>query len=381
MPGYDALVVGAGFAGAAMARLLAEQNRRVLVIERQNQLGGAAADFTDPTGILVHRYGPHIFHTNNRQVFQFLSRFTHWNGYIHRVAAKVHGNLLPVPFNLQALQMAFGTQAPLLQQKLFSAFGPGQKVTVLQLLQNPDPDLAKVANYIYNNLFLEYTKKQWGLSPTEIDPATINRVPVVLSEDDRYFTDHWQGLPAGGYTALFKNMLQHPFIEIRLETEAKQIVTFAEEGISLLGQPFEKPVIYTGAIDELLDCRFGPLPYRTIDFVFESYPKECFQTYGVVNYTVEEEFTRITEYKHLTGQHLAGHTTISKEYPKEYTGTNGQIPFYPVASGSSAALYKRYAQAAAHWPNLHLLGRLAQYRYFNIDTVLENAFALFESLK
>ena len=383
---YDCLIVGAGMAGAVAARELAEQGgQKVLVLERRNHVGGNMYDRFDERGVLIHQYGPHIFHTNSKRVFDYLSRFTRWRLYEHQVVANIpdgEGRLeYPVPFNLVSLRTVFPPeQAEKLEEKLVAAYGREKKVTILQLRQAPDPELAALADYVYDHVFVRYTMKQWGQTPEEIDPATTARVPVFLSEDCRYFQDEYQGMPLEGYTPLFLSLLDHPNITVELNTDAGQRLRLEGERVLLDGEAFSGTVIYTGAADELFACRYGRLPYRTLDFAFESYPVDFWQSHGTVNYTVDRDYTRITEFKYLTGQDLPGTTTIMKEYSRAYTGAAGEVPYYAVINGESNALYARYKALADRIPNFHLLGRLAEYKYYNMDAIAARALALCDSL-
>ncbi|HIW93333.1 MAG TPA: UDP-galactopyranose mutase [Candidatus Flavonifractor merdipullorum] len=380
---YDCLVIGAGFAGAVAARELAERGgKRVLVLERRDHIGGNAYDCLDDAGVLIHQYGPHIFHTSDRRVYDYLSRFTQWRDYQHRVVANVYGVEMPVPFNLTSLMLAFGLEkAEVLEQKLLEAYGPERKVTILELRQNPDPDIAALADYVYEHVFLYYTMKQWGQKPEEIDPNTTARVPVFLSRDDRYFQDPYQGMPLEGYTALFQRLLDHPNITVELGVDAASRMELPEEGGVLLdGAPFTGPVIYTGAVDELFGCRFGRLPYRTLDFQFETYDVDQWQSHATVNYTVSEPWTRITEFKLLTGQVRPGKTTIAKEISRAYTGEEGQTPYYAIINPENNALYGRYRALAEGHGDFHLLGRLAEYKYYNMDAIVARALALCDEL-
>jgi len=381
MSQLDALVIGAGFAGATVARKLAEAGKQVLVVERRDHIGGNAYDCLDDEGVLIHKYGPHIFHTGHKEVYDFLSRFTAWRDYSHRVVANVYGQLMPVPFNLTSLDIAYEQRSAALAEKLLAAYGPERKVTILELRQSDDPELAELADYVYENIFKTYTMKQWGQTPEEIDPATTARVPVFLSRDDRYFQDLYQGMPLEGYAALFERLLDHPNIEVRLNTDAADVLTLTQVGTTLVnGEPFKGPIVYTGAVDDLFDRRFGRLPYRTLDFVFETHPVEWYQTHGTVNYTVDQPFTRITEFKHLTGQVLPGVTTIVKEYSRAYTGAEGETPYYAIINPENNALYAKYKAEADKYPNLHLLGRLAEYKYYNMDAIAARALELAERL-
>ena len=385
---FDALVVGAGFAGATAARELAQRGgRRVLLLERRNHVAGNAYDCLDEAGVLIHQYGPHIFHTNDKRVFDYLSQFTQWRDYAHRVIAnipdeKTGGRMTyPVPFNLTSLETAFGQEeGRRLGEKLIEAYGPERKVTILELRQNPDGEIAGLADYVYEHVFVHYTMKQWGQTPEEIDPNTTARVPVFLSRDDRYFQDLYQGMPLEGYTALFTKLLDHPNLTVELGTDALKRLDLSGDRIRVDGAEFDGPVIYTGQADELFGFQFGPLPYRTLDFRFETLPRDDFQGYGTVNYTVDEAFTRITEFKHLTGQAKPGVTTIVREYSRAYTGAPEETPYYAIINPENNARYARYREAAERFPNLYLLGRLAEYKYYNMDAIVGRALALADQL-
>lgn len=379
---YDVLVIGAGFAGAVTARELAERGgKRVLVLERRNHLGGNAYDCLDGAGVLIHQYGPHIFHTNSRRAYDYLSRFTAWRDYQHRVVADVHGTLMPVPFNLTSLELAYGPEkAARLEKKLVGSYGPENKVTILELRGSEDPEIKALADYVYEHVFVHYTMKQWGQTPEEIDPGTTARVPVFLSRDDRYFQDAFQGIPAQGYTAVFGHMLDHPNITVELGVDAADRLCIDGNGLRLDGAAFEGTVIYTGAVDELFGCCFGRLPYRTLDFQFETHPVEWYQSRGTVNYTVSEDYTRITEFKYFSGQSLPDKTTIVKEYSRAYTGADGEIPYYAIINGENNALYSRYQALAETLPGFQLLGRLAEYKYYNMDAIVLRALELSDEL-
>ena len=384
---YDALVVGAGYAGAITARRLAEDGgKKVLVLERREHVAGNAYDGLDEAGILIHQYGPHIFHTNDKRVYDYLSRFTQWRDYQHTVVADIPDGTggrmqFPVPFNLDSMETAFGPEeGRRLGEKLLATYGPEKKVTILELRQNPDPEIAAIADYVYEHVFVHYTMKQWGQKPEEIDPNTTARVPVFLSRDGRYFQDAYQGMPLEGYTPMFERMLDHPNITVELETDALNRLELADGVIKLDGEAFDGPVIYTGQADELFGFRFGPLPYRTLDFGFQTLPQDAFQTHGTVNYTVDQPYTRITEFKHLTGQELPGVTTIMKEYSRAYTGADGEIPYYAVINPENNALYAKYKAEADKFPGLRLLGRLAEYKYYNMDAIAAKALALADGM-
>ena len=379
---YDCIIIGSGIAGAAAARVLAEeQGKKVLLLEKKHHIGGNCYDEKDEHGILIHKYGPHIFHTKEQKAYDYLSRFTDWYAFGHEVVANVHGKLIPVPFNLNTLHMVYEQEkADALEKKLIDAFGLESRVPILKLREHEDPEIREIADYVYENIFLHYTMKQWGQTPEQIDPAVTGRVPVLISHDNRYFQEPWQGMPLHGYTLMFEKMLDHENITVEIGVDARSRVTFSEGSVSLDGQAFTGDVIYTGPLDELFDCRFGRLPYRSLRFDFEYYDKPDYQGHSVVNYTVSEDFTRITEFKYLTGQQAEG-TTIVKEYPFAYTGAAGEIPYYSIANEANQKLYEQYRGLVEHIPNVWLLGRLAEYKYYNIDAMVLKALELTDKIK
>lgn len=378
---FDSVIIGAGVAGCVAARNLAESGRKVLVLEQRDHIGGNCYDEKDEHGILIHKYGPHIFHTKEQKAYDYLSRFTDWYAFGHEVVANVHGKLIPVPFNLNTLHMVYEQEkADALEKKLIDAFGLESRVPILKLREHEDPEIREIADYVYENIFLHYTMKQWGQTPEQIDPAVTGRVPVLISHDNRYFQEPWQGMPLHGYTLMFEKMLDHENITVEIGVDARSRVTFSEGSVFLDGQAFTGDVIYTGPLDELFDCRFGRLPYRSLRFDFEYYDKPDYQGHSVVNYTVSEDFTRITEFKYLTGQQAEG-TTIVKEYPFAYTGAEGEIPYYSIANEANQKLYEQYRGLVEHIPNVWLLGRLAEYKYYNIDAMVLKALELTDKIK
>ena len=378
---FDSVIIGAGVAGCVAARDLAESGRKVLVLEQRDHIGGNCYDEKDEHGILIHKYGPHIFHTKEQKAYDYLSRFTDWYAFGHEVVANVYGKLIPVPFNLNTLHMVYEQEkADALEKKLIDAFGLESRVPILKLREHEDPEIREIADYVYENIFLHYTMKQWGQTPEQIDPAVTGRVPVLISHDNRYFQEPWQGMPLHGYTLMFEKMLDHENITVEIGVDARSRVTFSEGSVSLDGQAFTGDVIYTGPLDELFDCRFGRLPYRSLRFDFEYYDKPDYQGHSVVNYTVSEDFTRITEFKYLTGQQAEG-TTIVKEYPFAYTGAAGEIPYYSIANEANQKLYEQYCGLVEHIPNVWLLGRLAEYKYYNIDAMVLKALELTDKIK
>ena len=380
---YDAIVVGAGFAGAVCARYLSEAcGYKVAIVERRHHVAGNAYDQLDEAGILVHRYGPHIYHTNDERVHEYLSRFTQWSDYSHRVLANIRGTLMPVPFNHESLRRAFGEQrGEALYGKLVATFGQDKKVPIMDLRKRNDPDLVELADYVYQNVFLYYTMKQWGKTPDQIDPAITGRVPIFVGDDDRYFPQaQHQGMPKDGYTALFERMLDHDLIDVFLGVDIRDIMAVGERQVAICDKPYGGEVIYTGALDELFDMDEGALPYRTLDMVFQTLPQDRFQPVGTVNYTVSDNFTRITEFKNMTGQVVPGVTTIMREYSRDYLPGSGETPYYVINEPQNQRLYQSYRERVHGLLNFHVVGRLAEYRYYDMDGVVASALELSDEL-
>lgn len=379
---YDCIIVGAGIAGATVARKLAEEsNKKVLVLERRNHIGGNCYDKPDDHGILIHEYGPHIFHTGDEGVREFLSRFTKWYDFGHEVVAKVGDQLIPVPFNLNTLHMVYDKEkAERLEKKLIEEYGLDSRVPIMKLRESTDADVREIADYVYKNVFLYYTMKQWGQTPEEISPEVTGRVPVVISYDNRYFKDKYQSVPVDGFTPMFAAMLDHPNIEVRTGVDCSDALDFEDGKIYFEKAEFTGDLVYTGALDELFDCKFGRLPYRSLNFQFEHLDQDSFQDHSVVNYTVSEDFTRITEFKFLTGQKDTDGTTIVREYPFAYTGAEGEIPYYAILNAENEALYEKYRLLTEDFDKFHLLGRLAEYKYYNIDAMCRKAMELAEEI-
>lgn len=379
---YDCIIVGAGIAGATVARKLAEEsNKKVLVLERRNHIGGNCYDKPDDHGILIHEYGPHIFHTGDEGVREFLSRFTKWYDFGHEVVAKVGDQLIPVPFNLNTLHMVYDKEkAERLEKKLIEEYGLDSRVPIMKLRESTDTDVREIADYVYKNVFLYYTMKQWGQTPEEISPEVTGRVPVVISYDNRYFKDKYQSVPVDGFTPMFAAMLDHPNIEVRTGVDCSDVLDFEDGKIYFEKAEFTGDLVYTGALDELFDCKFGRLPYRSLNFQFEHLDQDSFQDHSVVNYTVSEDFTRITEFKFLTGQKDTDGTTIVREYPFAYTGAEGEIPYYAILNAENEALYEKYRLLTEDFDKFQLLGRLAEYKYYNIDAMCRKAMELAEEI-
>jgi len=381
---FDAIVIGCGFSGATAARCLAEKGKKVLILEKRDHIAGNMYDFIDENGILTHKYGPHIFHTNNKTVFEFLKRFTDFMPYEHRVIGRIDGQYVPIPFNFESADRLFGKEkSAKIKEALKKEYGDREKVTVNELLEGQG-EIRKIGEFVFEKVFLHYTAKQWGMPPEKVDKSVLSRVPVVLGYDDRYFQDTYQYMPKDGYTKLFENMLRHENITVKTNVDALSLIhADAQSGKVTIGdEVYKKPIIWTAPTDELFGCVFGRLPYRSLYLKIEHINKTWFQPAAVVNYPNEEDFTRITEFKYLTGQRIEGKTTIMKEYPMQYdpNAEKGNIPYYPIVGQENQALYDKYAELAGKIGNLYLCGRLAQYRYFNMDAAVAEALKLAERI-
>lgn len=360
---YDYLIVGAGYAGSVLAeRLARDGGKKVLLIDKRPHIAGNAYDHYDDSGILVHKYGPHIFHTNSREVFEYLSQFTKWRPYEHRVLASVDGQLVPIPINLKTVNTLYGLNLTAFELEKFFASVAEPKT---KIRTSEDVVVSKVGRELYEKFFRGYTRKQWDLDPSELDASVTARVPTRTNYDDRYFTDTYQAMPLHGYTRMFENMLDHPNIHIMLQVDFRAV-----KGLI----PYRR-LIYTGPVDEYFDYRFGKLPYRSLHFQFQTVDCEQFQPTGTVNYPNEHAYTRITEFKHLTGQ---PHTksTIVYEYPR----AEGS-PYYPIPRVENAELYKRYQTLAERTRGVEFVGRLATYKYYNMDQVVAQALTLYKKIK
>ncbi len=359
---FDYMIVGAGFAGSVLAeRLAAGMNKKVLIVDRRPHIGGNAYDCYDEHGILIHKYGPHIFHTNSAEIFDYLSRFTAWRQYQHRVRACVDGRLVPIPINIDTINELYGLSLDAEGMKRFLASVAEKRD---KIVTSEDVVVNGMGRELYEKFFRGYTRKQWGLDPSELDAQVTARVPVRASRDDRYFTDKFQAMPARGFTRMFENMLDHPNIKIMLNTDYQEV----QHEIS------HESLIFTGPIDQYFGYRYGELPYRCLEFKHETHHKPVFQSAPVVNYPNEYAYTRITEFKYLTGQEHPL-TSIVYEYPR----ADGD-PYYPIPRPDNAALYKKYQALADETPNVHFVGRLATYRYYNMDQVVGQALALYSRL-
>jgi UDP-galactopyranose mutase len=360
---FDYMIVGAGFAGSVLAERLATQlNKKVVVVEQRNHIAGNAYDYYNEDGILVHKYGPHIFHTNSKKVFDYLSEFTDWRPYEHRVLASVDGQLVPIPINLTTINNLYGLN---LSSEDVQSFYLSKAVKVASIKNSEDAIISQVGVELYEKFFKGYTRKQWDMDPSELDASVTSRIPVRSNKDDRYFTDTYQAMPSAGYTKMFENMLSHPNIKVMLNTDYREVADLIPH----------KRLIYTGPIDCYFNYCYGKLPYRSINFKFQTLDADNFQPTGTVNFPNSQPYTRITEFKYLTGQ-KHHKTTIVYEFPQE----EGD-PYYPVPKPENKEIYKKYEELAASMKSTYFTGRLGTYKYYNMDQVVAQSLTLFKQLK
>ena len=362
------LIIGAGITGITLAERFVSAGNEVLLIEKRDHIGGNCYDYKDKSGILVHKYGPHIFHTNYQEVWDYLSQFTDWLYYQHKVLGLINGKFVPIPFNLNTLYELFPLKfAQKLEETLIQNFGYNQKVPILELKKIKDKDLKFLANFVYEKVFLHYTEKQWGLKPEEIDASVTARVPVVISRDDRYFQDKYQGMPKEGYTKMFEKMLKNENIEIQLSTDYKKLKNKIQYNF----------LFYTGPVDEFFNYKFGKLDYRYLKLDFQTFNQESYQPSAVVNYPNDYDFTRIIEFKKLTQQNHRK-TTIGIEYP----GSEGFMA-YPVLDEKNKELFQKYLKEAEKLKkqNIYFVGRLAEYKYYNMDEAVKSALGISNKIR
>ena len=361
---YDYLIVGAGYAGSVLAeRLARDAGKKVLIVDRRPHIAGNAYDHLDEAGVLVHKYGPHIFHTNSREIFEYLGQFTEWRKFEHRVLAQVDGQLVPIPINLDTINRLYGLN---LDSTGLEQFFAEKREPVENIRTSEDVVVSTVGRELYEKFFRGYTRKQWGLDPSELSSQVTARIPTRTNTDDRYFNDTYQYMPLHGYTRMFEKMLDHENITIQLGVDYRDIKNSVEY----------REMIYTGPIDEFFDYRYGKLPYRSLHFQFETHDKPVFQDAPVVNYPDEQvPYTRITEFKYLSGQEHEK-TSIVYEYPR----AEGD-PYYPIPRPQNAELNAKYQALVNDTPGLYFVGRLASYKYYNMDQVVGQALTLYRKIR
>ncbi|MFL0681956.1 MAG: UDP-galactopyranose mutase [Algoriphagus aquaeductus] len=367
----DWLIVGAGLTGATFAERIAnERGESVLILDQRDHIAGNAWDEYNSFGILEHKYGPHIFHTNSKQVWDYLSQFTEWRPYFHKVLGSIDGKLVPLPFNLNSIDQLFpSSMAERIISKLVNVYGYGSRVPILELLKASDEDLRFIADYAYKNVFEQYTLKQWGMRPEDLSPAVTSRVPILVSRDDRYFQDTFQAMPLLGFGVMVRRMLSHPKIRIMLKTRWQDIQD----------QIIFDRMVFTGPIDEFFQFKHGKLPYRSLKFQVDTFPFELSQSAAVINYPNEYDYTRITEMKWLTGQRHSQTTTFT-EFPIPHV--HGQtVPYYPIPTEDNKQLFKLYQEESdALQGKVIFAGRLGDYMYYNMDQAVARALMLFSKM-
>lgn len=380
MIGCDVLVIGCGLTGAVMARQLAEEGKRVEIWERRDHIGGNMYDYVDEHGFLVQKYGPHAFHTTKKELYDFMCRYEQWQEYRLTCGAVWDGQYTPTPFNFTTIDVFYPKeQAEALKTKLQAAFPGRETATVVEVLEHPDPEIRGYAEFLFQNDYAPYTAKQWGVAPEEIDSSVLKRVPLRFSYGEGYFADEYQIMPMHSYTTFFENLLAHSNIMVRLGVEALEWLSVDGTSLFLDGEAAAIPVVYTGALDELFGCVYGKLPYRSLRFEWKYSESDSLQSAPVVAYPQEKGYTRITEFKKLPPQTKPG-SSCAVEYPLPYKKGEALEPYYPVLTEESQKQYAAYRQMAAKIPNLIPCGRLADFKYYNMDQALERAVSVYKTV-
>lgn len=374
---FDYIVVGCGLSGSIIARHLAEQNKKVLVMEKRDHIAGNIYDFKDSNRILVSKYGPHIFHTNNPQVWEYVNQFTDWSDFFMECMVYMKGKFTPSPFNYQTIDDYFSKdQAEEIKENIKMTFGNSKKASIVEMLYSKNPIVKGYAEFLYEHDYSLYTAKQWGIKPDEIDVSVLKRVPVLFSYNSGYFDDKYQAMPEKGYTAFIENIINHKNIVVELKVNAVDRLQVDERRKLVLYDGKELPVIWTGALDELFQYCYGRLPYRSLRFEWKTLEQESYQDSPVVAYPEAEGYTRITEYKKLPVQNIHGKTTIAVEYPLPVKDDSDFEPYYPIPTEKSKLLYKKYREKVDGFKNVKLCGRLAEYKYYDMDEIIESALQL-----
>lgn len=376
---YDFIIVGAGIAGITAAEQLANiYNKKVLLIDKNDHIGGNCYDYYNEDGILVHKYGPHIFHTNNEKVYNYLSLFTNWNVYNHKVVGNIDDSLLPIPFNLISIEKGMPDDAQDITTALITEHSVNDRIPLSKLKESKNPEIQKLVEYIYNNVYYPYVEKQYGLPVEQLDTTDID-TSVVISYDCRYYHDAYQATPTNGYTVMFENMLSNHNITILLEKDYEDVISvdYDTKKVYYNDEEFTGEIIFTGRIDEFFNYDYGILPYRSLVFMDETVAQLHFQENATITYPNKYHFTQITEYKYLTGQQ-AHNTTIQFEFPIKYNPKfeESNIPYYPIPTKENMALYEKYEKLSKEYPQITFIGRLAQYKYIEMDEIVDNTLKL-----
>lgn len=380
---YDIIIAGCGFAGATIAYLAAQDGKNVLIVEKRNHIAGNMYDYVDDARILVQKYGPHTLHTNSEKIYRFLSSIGGWNPYILRARVMIDGQYTPSPFNFKTIDQYFPKEKGSRLKSRLLEYYPGLKSTaIVDLLECEDSSIREYARFLFEKDYRPYTAKQWGIKPEELDISVLKRVPVRLDYTDAYFDDKYQLMPEKSFTAFFEKMLESRNIEVMLNTDALDFAAFKDNGeMEWNGCPLEIPFVYTGPVDELFGLKFGRLPYRSLWFDWQTHDTDSYQETSGVAYPMAEGYTRITEYKKLPVQDVPGKTTIAVEYPADYGSPKGREPYYPVLTAESQKMYQRYLETARQINRLYLCGRLAEFKYYNMDQVIQRAMCIYEEIK
>ena len=382
---YDYVIVGAGLTGGIIARKLAEEKgKKILIVERRNHIAGNTYDFVDESGIKIQKYGPHVLHTNSDEVYSFICKYCTPINYRTKCEAVIDGISTPSPFNFKTIDQFYSeADAAELKRKLTEYYGGKSTVTIVEMLDSEDDDISGFAHFLFEKDYRLYTAKQWGIDPKKIDASVLKRVPVVLSYGDTYFYDKYEFMPADGFEKMFRNIIDHKNIEVVLNTDALEHISLDTENNKVLFDKKIVNVIYTGAIDELFKYRFGVLPYRSLFFDYRLINKKGFQNVAIVAYPQVDDYTRITEYTKMPFQNVGDITCVAYEYPVQYdkTAEKGNEPYYPVLTDESKSMYEKYRDYASTFSNLTLGGRLAEFKYYNMDQVILKALDIYSELE
>lgn len=379
---YDIIIVGCGFAGATIAYLAAKEDKKVLLLDKRNHIAGNMFDYVNKEGILVQEYGPHSFHTENEEVYSFITSIGKWYEYILRARVFIDDKFTPSPFNFKTIDQFYEKEkAEELKNRLKSYYNGRKKVTVVEMVESEDELIREYADFLFEKDYRPYTSKQWGMKPEEIDISVLKRVPVRLDYTDGYFDDKYQLMPEGGFTAFFEKLLSDKNIEIRLNCDAFDLIRMKDEVVYFKNEELNIPFVYTGELDELFKCKYGKLPYRSLYFDWQTHNIDSYQETSGVAYPMAEGYTRITEYKKIPHQTIEGKTTIAVEYPEIYGSERGKEPYYPILTEDSKALYDKYLKESERVKNLYLCGRLADFKYYNMDDVIKRALEVYKKIQ
>ena len=379
---YDIIIAGCGFAGATIAYMAAKDGKRVLLADKREHIAGNMYDYVNEDGILVQKYGPHSFHTDNEDVYSFIKSIGNWYEYILRARVWIDGKYTPSPFNFKTIDQFYDEdKATELKKRLTDYYKGRKKVTVVEMVESEDELIREYADFLFEKDYRPYTSKQWGMKPEEIDISVLKRVPVRLDYTDGYFDDKYQLMPEGGFTAFFENMLSDSNIDIRLNCDILEHIEIKDNEIYFENEKLDIPFVYTGEPDELFKCKYGKLPYRSLYFDIQTHNVDSYQETSGVAYPMAEGYTRITEFKKIPVQNIEGKTTIAVEYPQKYGSEKGKEPYYPILTEESKNLYERYLGESESIKGLYLCGRLADFKYYNMDDVIRRALEVYKEIQ